>query len=130
MVRRVATGDRVAFAELYDEVAPTVFGLAHGLVRNRELAEEVTQDVFVCVWREACLFDPTRGSELALIRTLTRRRAIDAIRREAAVRRRTARDLAPCDDEVDCSAAVDDQATAKSRKHDGIVRMRLAFTTP
>ena len=88
LLERVATGDLGAFGELYDELAPSVFGIASRAVLSPELAEEVTQDVFVWVWRSARSFDRARGSAAALISTVARRRAVDAVRREAAIRRK------------------------------------------
>lgn len=80
----VATGDQDALAEVYDLVAPRVFGLALRIVRDRALAEEVTQDVFVQVWRQAGEVDPQRGSPLGWLMTLTHRRAVDRVRSEQA----------------------------------------------
>lgn len=88
LLERVATGDLHAFGDLYDELAPSVFSLASRAVLSRELAEEVTQDVFMWVWRSARSFDPHRGTAAALIHTVARRRAVDAVRRETAIRRK------------------------------------------
>lgn len=80
----VAAGDQDAFAQVYDLVAPRVFGLALRVVRDRTLAEEVTQDVFVQVWRQAGEVDPARGSPIGWLMTLTHRRAVDRVRSEQA----------------------------------------------
>jgi RNA polymerase sigma-70 factor, ECF subfamily len=80
----VATGNQDAFAQVYDLVAPRVFGLALRIVRDRTLAEEVTQDVFVQVWRQAGEVDPARGSPLGWLLTLAHRRAVDRVRSEQA----------------------------------------------
>jgi RNA polymerase sigma-70 factor (ECF subfamily) len=80
LLDRVAKGDEQAFAELYDEVAPTVFGLARRIVRQAEHAEEVAQEVLLQVWQQAARFEPSRGSGLAWIMTLTHRRAVDRVR--------------------------------------------------
>lgn len=58
----VAGGDEPAFAELYRRVAPAVFGLVTKVVRDPAQAEEVTQEVFVELWRTAPRFDPARGA--------------------------------------------------------------------
>ncbi|WP_407669363.1 ECF RNA polymerase sigma factor SigK [Ornithinimicrobium avium] len=80
----VAAQDREAFAQLYDAVAARVHGLAVRVVRDPAIAEEVTQEVFLQVWREASRFDPGRGSALAWLLTLTHRRAVDRVRSEQA----------------------------------------------
>lgn len=87
---RVAKGDDGAFAELYDAVAPAVFGLAKGVVRQIELAEEVAQEVLLEVWQKAPRFDPERGSGFAWVMTMAHRRAVDRVR---SVQSATDRDL-------------------------------------
>jgi RNA polymerase sigma-70 factor (ECF subfamily) len=84
----VAGGDEPAFAELYQRVAPAVFGLVTRVVRNPAQAEEVTQEVFVELWRTAPRFDPARGTARSWIMTCAHRRAVDRIRSaERAARR-------------------------------------------
>lgn len=84
----VAGGSEAAFAELYQEVAAAVFGLVGRVVRNPAQAEEVTQEVFVELWRTASRFDPTRGTARAWIMTCAHRRAVDRVRSaERATRR-------------------------------------------
>jgi RNA polymerase sigma-70 factor, ECF subfamily len=84
----VARGDEQAFAELYRQVAAAVFGLVTRVVRNPAQAEEVTQEVFVELWRTASRFDPARGSARSWIMTCAHRRAVDRVRSaERAARR-------------------------------------------
>lgn len=81
-------GDEAAFARVYDQLAGSVFGLARRIVRDPARAEEISQEVFVSVWRFATRFDPQRGSAQTWVMTLTHRRAVDVVRAaEAAVRR-------------------------------------------
>ncbi len=91
LLRAAARGDEASFAELYDEMAPAVFGLARRVVRDPARAEEITQDVFVSVWRFATRFDPEKGSARTWILTLTHRRAVDVVRADAAASRREQR---------------------------------------
>ncbi|MFL6070252.1 MAG: sigma factor, partial [Actinomycetes bacterium] len=65
ILERVAKGDEQAFAELYDAVAPNVFGLARRILKQAEHAEEVAQEVLLQVWQQAPRFEPARGSGLA-----------------------------------------------------------------
>ena len=53
LLARVALGDRVAFRQLYDATAPSLFGVALRIVRQRDRAEEVLQDAFVNAWNRA-----------------------------------------------------------------------------
>lgn len=91
LLRAVARGDEAAFARLYDLVAGRVFGLAKRILRNPALAEEVTQEVLVEVWRTATRFDPNRGSATSWIFTIAHRRAVDRVRSEQASADRTQR---------------------------------------
>jgi len=84
----VAGGDQQAFAGLYDRVTPQVLGVALRVLRDRALAEEVTQEVMVEVWRKADRFDPERGTASGWITTLAHRRAVDRVRSEQASRDR------------------------------------------
>ncbi len=88
VLSNVATGDRAAFSKLYDRVVPVVLGLAVRVVRDRTIAEEVTQEVMVEVWRTATRYDPSQGSALAWVGTIAHRRAVDRVRSEQAARRR------------------------------------------
>jgi RNA polymerase sigma-70 factor (ECF subfamily) len=85
---QVAGGDEQAFAELYRRVAAAVFGLVSKVVRNPAQSEEVTQEVFVELWRTAPRFDPARGTARSWIMTCAHRRAVDRVRSaESAARR-------------------------------------------
>lgn len=80
MLRAVAKGEEAAFATLYDETAARVHGLVLRIVRNPAQAEEVTQEVYLEVWRRASRFDPRRGSPFAWLMTMAHRRAVDRVR--------------------------------------------------
>ncbi|MBS1212237.1 MAG: polymerase subunit sigma-24 [Proteobacteria bacterium] len=80
-ISRVVDRDQEALAALYDTLVGQVYGLALRIVRRSTLAEEVVQDTFWQIWRQAPRFDPVRGSALAWIMTIARSRALDAVRR-------------------------------------------------
>jgi RNA polymerase sigma-70 factor (ECF subfamily) len=77
----MAAGDRAAFAQFYDRHAILVHTLATRIVRDRDDAEEVVQDAFLQVWRQADRFDGQRGSPAAWLTTIARTRALDRLRR-------------------------------------------------
>jgi RNA polymerase sigma-70 factor, ECF subfamily len=101
---RVAAGDQAAFGELYDRLAPRLFGLVRRLLIDHSQAEEVAQEVFLEIWQSAALFDPNKGSATTWALTMARRRAIDRIRSAQSSRNRDTRvgirDIEPEYDEV------------------------------
>jgi RNA polymerase sigma-70 factor, ECF subfamily len=117
-IGRVAVGDQVAFAAMYDLLAPTVFGVARRVLRDPSQAEEVTQEVFTEIWRQATRFDAGRGSVRTWAVTIAHRRSVDRVRSEQAHRDRQTRTAA-----VDLSAdptpeetAVDSEDRERARK--------------
>ncbi|SIQ29324.1 RNA polymerase sigma-70 factor, ECF subfamily [Bosea sp. TND4EK4] len=80
------SGDRQAFAELFDHFAPRVKGLLMRGGASAELAEEVAQEALLAVWRKAALFDPTKASASTWIATIARNLRIDIARRETRSR--------------------------------------------
>ena len=75
-----AAGDQLAFAELYDLTARRVYGTTLRVLRSPEHAEEVTQEVYVEVWRQAPRYARAKGSVVTWITTMAHRRAIDRVR--------------------------------------------------
>jgi RNA polymerase sigma-70 factor, ECF subfamily len=104
LLERVATGDRVAFGDLYDQTAPRVFGLIKRLLVDHSQSEEVTQEVFLEIWQSAARFDAARGAASTWILTMAHRRAVDRIRASQSSRDRDTkigiRDFAPEYDHV------------------------------
>ena len=88
LLEKVATGDREAFAALYDEMAPRVLGLVIRLLRDHSQSEEVTQEIFLEVWQNAARFDASKGGAVTWILTMTHRRAVDRVRASQASRDR------------------------------------------
>lgn len=83
-----ARGDERAFAELYDLTASRVYGMVLRIVRDRAQSAEVTQDVYLQVWRESSRFDPAVGSAPGWLLMIAHRRAIDRVRSDHSARRR------------------------------------------
>lgn len=88
LLGRVATGDHAAFAALYDDLSSMVFGIAKRVVRDSTHAEEITQEVFVDLWRLAARFDDSMGNVRSWAATIAHRRAVDRVRSEQAHRDR------------------------------------------
>ncbi|MGH3350230.1 MAG: ECF RNA polymerase sigma factor SigK [Nocardioides sp.] len=91
LLRRIARGDEAAFANLYDATSARVHGLVLRVVRDPAQAEEVTQEAFLQVWRQASRYDEKLGSAISWLLTLAHRRAVDRVRSaESAGRNDTA----------------------------------------
>jgi len=75
--------DADAFAVLYERHGGAAYSLAHRIVGDRAVAEDVTQEAFLSVWRSGARFDSTRGSVRSWTLGIVRNRSIDALRRAA-----------------------------------------------
>ena len=91
LVRRIRAGDRGAVDDLYQRFRRPAFALARRILADDVLAEDVLQDVFVTVWRDPAAFDRARGSFASWLLAMVHHKAVDAVRREEAHRRRQAR---------------------------------------
>ena len=80
LMSRIAAGDRAALAGLFDSEAGRLIAIARRIVRQQDRAEDVVQEVFVAIWRRADRFDASRGKARAWLTTMTRNRALNALR--------------------------------------------------
>jgi RNA polymerase sigma-70 factor (ECF subfamily) len=89
VARLLVVGDEQALREVYRQYAPAVLGLARRVLANDALAEEVMQDVFVRLWETPDRYDPDRGSLRSYLFATTHSRAVERVRAEDSIRRRT-----------------------------------------
>lgn len=80
LLERVAAGDSVALADLYDRYAGMLLGLARRVLHSTADAEEVLQEAFVQVWQQAGRYDRRKSAVSTWLVLLTRSRAIDRLR--------------------------------------------------
>lgn len=81
LYERAASKDRQAFELLYDRYEKLVFSFSCRLAGDREIAEEVLQDVFLKIWRGTAVYRTDKGSFSSWLLTVTRNRTIDELRR-------------------------------------------------
>jgi RNA polymerase sigma-70 factor (ECF subfamily) len=89
LMARASRGQEDAFAELYDLTSSRIYGTVLRVLRSGDHAAEVTQEVFVDVWRQSARYAPDKGSVMAWMTTMAHRRAVDRVR---AVTSEVARD--------------------------------------
>ncbi|HXG64066.1 MAG TPA: sigma-70 family RNA polymerase sigma factor [Blastocatellia bacterium] len=80
LVEKIAAGDEFALSDLYDLTSSLVYGLVLRMLTDRAAADEVVLDVYKQVWRQAALYDDSRGSPLAWLVTIARTRSLDRLR--------------------------------------------------
>lgn len=84
LMRRVASGEPGAVAELYDRFASLVYRLAFQSMPTRADAEDAVQEVFVRLWRTADRYDPKRAALVTWVMLISRRHLVDRLRRSKA----------------------------------------------
>lgn len=84
LLARTALGDRAAFARLYERTSGHLFAVVLRVQRDRALAEDLLQEVYVAVWKAAGGFDAARSQPLTWLTHIARNRAIDSLRRAQA----------------------------------------------
>jgi RNA polymerase sigma-70 factor (ECF subfamily) len=90
LLERIVDRDERAVEALYARYSGPIYSLAYQVTRAERFAQDVVQEVFVAVWRDASRFDPSKGAVAPWLFSLARHKAIDLVRREANIRKRTA----------------------------------------
>ena len=120
---RILGGDPRAFEELYRRYASAAYGLAYRVTGHELLAQEVAHDAFLVLWRTPEAFDPARSPFRTFFLSLVHHRAVDTVRREERLRRRSSRmNLGPSEGE-DVTEAVVEEAWLAHRR----ARVRTAL---
>jgi RNA polymerase sigma-70 factor (ECF subfamily) len=94
LVTSIARYSEVALAEVYRRHGRAVYGLARRVLQDGAEAEDVTQEVFLRLWRDPDRFDPDRGSLRSFLLAQAHGRAVDAVRSTSSRRAREAREAA------------------------------------
>ncbi len=79
----IGSRDPEAFEVLFDRHGGAAYSLAYRIVGEKAVAEDVTQEAFISLWRSGARFDPTRGSVRSWMLSIVRNRAIDQLRSKA-----------------------------------------------
>lgn len=115
LVHRLLQRDVRAFEQLYDRHSRLVYGLVLRILQQASTAEEVVQDVFLQLWRNASQFDTARGAFIPWLLTLARNRALDHLRLKSERQRRRedqTEELPPVVSAPDFEGSIDEQRRA------------------
>jgi DNA-directed RNA polymerase specialized sigma24 family protein len=88
LVRGILQKDVGAFERLYDRHSRLVYSVVLRILQQAGTAEEVVQDVFLQLWRNAAQYDQSRGPFVPWLLTLARNKALDTLRRKSERQRR------------------------------------------
>ena len=116
LVRRLLQRDVTAFEELYDRHSRIVFALVFRILQQASTSEEVVQDVFLQLWRNAAQYDESRGPFVPWLLTLARNHALDQLRLKSERQRRRedqTEELPPVVTIPDFESSLDEQRRAK-----------------
>jgi RNA polymerase sigma factor (sigma-70 family) len=123
LVELVAQKDAGALEALYERYGRAAYSLARRILTDDTLAQDVVQEVFLSLWRDARRFDAGRGTVATYLLSMTHHRAVDVVRREENLRRWRTSDEG-LELEPDPKARVEDEVEASERRAD--VRAALA----
>ena len=123
LVELVAQKDAGALEALYERYGRPAYSLARRILTDDTLAQDVVQEVFLSLWRDARRFDAGRGTVATYLLSMTHHRAVDVVRREENLRRWRTSDEG-LELEPDPKARVEDEVEASERRTE--VRAALA----
>lgn len=87
LIERLMTGEESALRKVIELYQNAVYGMAKAVLVEKSIAEEVTQDTFIALWRRPGAFDPEKGSLLGFLLAVARNKAVDRVRREEAYKK-------------------------------------------
>ena len=110
LLARSGLGDRAAFAALYERTSAHLFGVVLRIQRDRAVAEDLLQEIYVSVWKAAHGCDAAQSQPLTWLTSIARNRAIDSLRRAQAQPRTQSLTRDDDDDAPDPTEALADDA--------------------
>jgi RNA polymerase sigma factor (sigma-70 family) len=115
LVELVAQRDADALEALYERYGRPAYSLARRILTEETLAQDVVQEVFLSLWRDAHRFDAGRGTVATYLLSMTHHRAVDVVRREEKLRRWRTSDEG-LELEPDPKVGVEDEVEASERR--------------
>ena len=115
LVELVAQKDAGALEALYERYGRAAYSLARRILTEETLAQDVVQEVFLSLWRDARRFDAGRGTVATYLLSMTHHRAVDVVRREENLRRWRTSDEG-LELEADPKVRVEDEVLTSERR--------------
>jgi RNA polymerase sigma factor (sigma-70 family) len=115
LVELVAQKDAAALEALYERYGRAAYSLARRILTEETLAQDVVQEVFLSLWRDARRFDAGRGTVATYLLSMTHHRAVDVVRREENLRRWRTSDEG-LELEADPKVRVEDEVLTSERR--------------
>ncbi|GGD24341.1 MULTISPECIES: RNA polymerase sigma factor [Pontibacillus] len=82
LYQKVLTGDKHALEKIYDKYEKLLYSFAYKTCGQKEMSEEVMQEVFIKIWTQKATYDETKGKFSSWIITIARYTAIDVLRKK------------------------------------------------
>lgn len=114
LVTRVAEGEASALEALYHRYGRVAYSLARRILGDDQLAQDVVQEVFLTVWRDAIKFDSARGQVSTWLLTMTHHKSVDSVRKEENLRKR--RESADVLEFHDSGVSVEDEVWSGTKR--------------
>jgi RNA polymerase sigma-70 factor (ECF subfamily) len=129
LMEAVVARDDLAFAVLYDRYVDVVYSTAYRVLRDVQLAEDATQDIFVRLWRTPGRFEPARGRFVTWLLSVVRNRAVDELRARGRRRRREGNPGSPESDFLETIPCDSDDPVVSVQLHERQALVRTALAT-
>jgi RNA polymerase sigma-70 factor (ECF subfamily) len=85
LLERTAAEDRTAFSALYAATSAKLYGIILRILRRRDIADEILQEVYVQIWERAGYYDAAKGAPITWMVAIARNRALDEVRRKSPI---------------------------------------------
>jgi RNA polymerase sigma-70 factor (ECF subfamily) len=113
LIEQVKKGDKTAFKEIYSRFSQVTYNLALRILKDKEDAEEVVQEIFLQIWNKAYSYDPDRGAVSIWVVNIARSRSIDKLRTVGYRNKNVEIDEEKVNSNVDLSRTIEDRDESK-----------------
>lgn len=114
LIEQVKKRNRSAFKEIYSRFSQVTYNLSLRILRDKEDAEEVVQEIFLQVWNKAYTYDPDRGAVSTWVLNIARSRAIDKLRTMGYRDKNIEIDEEKVNSNVDLSRTIEEREKSKN----------------